>query len=191
MGTNLNTLDITDYKIYWGDSENTESLKLQMLDEVGYAIGGFSFIDFYQDGVHTIAVVEDCNNCIFLVFKLKFDEDLSSPLIKFVEDTVWCIPYTDEVDNHCGLTIDSIDRTDYPDLLGTEFDYEVLMPIYTNGDALFEFEGHYKGTRVENGIINENTRVYAADFEYEANKSPLELLDSKTALKIKLLRMGR
>lgn len=189
MGIIPNTLDITDYKIYWGDSESTASLKLQMLDEVGYAIGGFSFIDSYKDGIHTIAVVEDCNKCVFLVFKLKFDEDLSSPLIKFVDGADWCIPYTDGVDNHCGLTIDSISRVDYPDLLGTGFDYEVIMPIYAMGDALFE--EHYKGIRVENGIIDKNIRVYIADFEYKANKSPQELFGSSVALKIKLSQMGR
>lgn len=185
------------YRVSWEESKSTDSLKLQMLDDSGYAIGGFSFIDMYENDMHTISVIDSGNNCIFLAFRLKFESNnLGMPLVQFASKTNWYTPYTDEVDNHRGFTIDDIEITNYPNADGVEFEYDLEIPVYTSTQDMdiFIIEQHYR--EVYEVYSNKNTikkaiKLVFEGFEYNENKAPYELFDSKTALKIKLLRTGR
>lgn len=188
------------YRISWEDSESTDSLKLQMLDDSGYPALGFSFIDVYEDKVHTISVIDDSNKCIFLVFRLKFEwGGLCMPMIQFKPEGDWFYPFTDEINDHRGFTLGALDRVDFPSagIEGTDVTYTISILVEDSNRDTVEITQDYDGVHTKDGIVNKTLKIYGSGFEaenefnFEDSISPQELFGSKTALKIKLSQMGR
>lgn len=196
----MKVLSFYGYRISWEDSESIDSLKLQMLDDSGYPALGFSFIDVYEDKVHTISVIDDSNKCIFLVFRLKFDcFYLGMPMIQFKPEGDWYTPFTDEINDHRGFTLGVLDRVDFPSagLEGIDVTYTVSVPVEDSNHDTVEVTQDYDGVHTKDGITNKTLKIYESGFEsengftFEDSISPQELFGSKTALKLKLSQMGR
>lgn len=165
-----------------------------MLDDSGYPALGFSFIDVYEDKVHTISVIDNSNKCIFLVFKLKFDWFiLGMPMIQFKPEGDWYTPFTDEVNDHRGFALGVLDRVDFPSagIEGTDVTYTISILVDDCSHDTLEVTQEYDGVHTKNDIVNKTLKIYGDDFEFEDSISPQELFGSKTALKIKLSQMGR
>lgn len=179
------------YIISWEGSESTESLKLQILKSDRYPSGSYSLIDVYKDGIHTIAVKSITYDCIFLVFRLKFElDDLNLPMIQFTDKGSWYHLHT--YCNH-SFTIDYINKTtsNTIDKDGFYLIYNSRLSVSDCNLGIISVIQFYNILKSTDGTVKESLRIYEGDLDYRMSIPAYKLFGNKTALKLKLASLGR